>query len=142
MIMTREQIKQILPHREPFLLIDEVTELKPGESAAALWRITGEEAFFTGHFPDFPVLPGVLIIEALAQTGALAVLSIEDNQGKIGFLAGIEKARFRRKVVPGETLSLEVSVTRFRMGVGVGLGIARVGDEIAASATISFAVGG
>jgi 3-hydroxyacyl-[acyl-carrier-protein] dehydratase len=141
MTMNREQVKNILPHREPFLFIDEVTELIPGESAKAVWKLTGEEDFFRGHFPALPILPGVLIIESLAQTGALAVLTTEENKGKIGFLAGIEKARFRRKVVPGDVLSLEVTVTKFRMGVGVGEGIARVGGEVAATATVSFAVG-
>ena len=139
--MNREQIMDILPHRDPFLLVDEVLEIEPGLRVKAIKRVTGEEYFFPGHFPAFPVMPGVLIIEALAQAGAIAVLMLPENRGRIGFLAGIEGARFRQKVLPGDTLTLEVEMEKMRMGVGVGKATATVNGKTAASATIKFAIG-
>lgn len=132
----------ILPHRDPFLLVDEVLEIEPGTRVKAVLRLTGEEYFFKGHFPGFPVMPGVLIIEALAQAGAIAVLMLPENKGKIGFLAGVEKARFRQKVFPGDTITLEVELEKMRMGVGIGKATASVEGQTAASATIKFAIGG
>ncbi len=140
-MMNRQEIQGILPHRDPFLLIDEIQEYNPGISVKAIKRITGEEYFFKGHFPDFPVMPGVLILEALAQAGAVAVLSLEENRGKIGFLAGVDNARFRQKVFPGDILTLDVEIEKFRMGMGIGKGVAWVNGKTAASATIKFAIG-
>jgi 3-hydroxyacyl-[acyl-carrier-protein] dehydratase len=141
MTLNQEQIKAILPHREPFLLVDEITELQPGVSAKGVWHITGEEYFFKGHFPALPVLPGVLIIESLAQTGAVALLSMPENKNKIGFLTGVDKAKFRQKVVPGDTLLLESVLVKFKMGVGFAECTAKVDGKTVAVATISFAIG-
>ncbi len=134
------QIMDILPHRYPFLLIDRVLELQPGQRAVATKNVTINEPFFGGHFPGQPVMPGVLIIEALAQTGACALLSLEENRGRIAFFGGIRKARFRRKVVPGDVLRLEVDIKNSRDNIGMGTGKAYVGDELACDCELSFAV--
>ncbi len=141
MILNREQIMKVLPHRDPFLFLDEVTEMTPGISAKAFWRVTGDEAFFAGHFPGMPVLPGVIIIEALAQTGAVSLLSMPGNENKTGFMTGVEKARIRRKVLPGDVLRLEAALTKIKMGFGFAECAAYVGETLAATATVSFAVG-
>ncbi|WP_217586619.1 3-hydroxyacyl-ACP dehydratase FabZ [Lentibacillus saliphilus] len=135
-----EQIKQIIPHRYPFLLVDKVLEVEEGERVVALKNVTVNEPFFQGHFPDYPVMPGVLIVEALAQTGAIAVLGREENKGKIGFLAGIDKCRFKRQVKPGDQLQLEVEITRLKGPIGKGRGKATVNGEIACEADIMFAI--
>lgn len=135
-----QQIKDIIPHRYPFLLVDQVVEKKSGERVVGLKNVTANEPFFEGHFPDYPVMPGVLILEALAQTGAIAVLEMEKNKGKIGFLAGVDKCRFKREVKPGDQLRLEVEIIRMKGPIGKGKGIATVNGETACEAEITFAI--
>jgi 3-hydroxyacyl-[acyl-carrier-protein] dehydratase len=139
-IMNKEAIKAIIPHRDPFMLIDEITQLDPGKHVVALKHLKEDEFWFKGHFPGQPVQPGVLMIEMLAQAGAVCVLSMPENKGKIAFFAGIEKARFRRMVYPGETLTLEVTLTKFRGSVGFGTAVATVDGQKAVSAEISFVI--
>lgn len=135
-----EAIKALLPHRYPFLLVDRIAELVPGERIVGLKNVTANEPFFQGHFPGHPVMPGVLIIEALAQAGAVMMLrSMEDSAGKIPFFAGIDKARFRRQVVPGDQLRLELTVLQQRRGSCRLDARAYVGEEVAAEAEI-FAI--
>ena len=129
---------QLLPHRPPFLVVDELTSIGPGESASGIWRLTGEEYFFAGHFPGRPTLPGVLMCEAIAQVGAAAVLADERFAGKLPLFGGIDKARFRRQVVPGDELILEVELGRMSAGAGRGSGRARVGDDIACQCDLLF----
>lgn len=135
-----QQIKDTIPHRYPFLLVDKVTEIETGKRVVGYKNVTINEPFFQGHFPDYPVMPGVLIIEALAQVGAIAVLDIEENKGKIGFLAGVDKCRFKRQVVPGDVLNLEVEITRMKGPIGKGKGTATVNGELACQAEITFAI--
>lgn len=135
------EIKQIIPHREPFLLIDRINEMEPGISATGIKNVTYNEYFFRGHFPEEPVMPGVLIVEALAQTGAVSILSVEANKGKIAYFAGLDKVKFKRKVIPGDTLTLEVVITKQKGPLGIGTGIAKVGDEIAVTCELKFFVG-
>lgn len=130
----------LLPHRPPFLFVDEVLALEPGESARARLRVDHEAAFFAGHFPGNPILPGVIIIEALAQTGALAALAESDSGGKLALFAGIERARFRRVVRPGEELILETRLTRRRGPLGEGEGTATVDGQLACETTLKFAL--
>jgi 3-hydroxyacyl-[acyl-carrier-protein] dehydratase len=138
--MDSKQIKEVIPHRYPFLLIDKVTEMEEGKRVAGIKNVTINEPFFQGHFPDYPVMPGVLILEALAQTGAIAVLGMEANKGKIGFLAGVDKCRFKRQVIPGDQLELEVEIVRVKGPIGKGKGIATVNGEVACEAEIMFAI--
>lgn len=135
-----EEIKAIIPHRYPFLLVDRILEQEEGKRIVGMKNVTVNEPFFQGHFPDYPVMPGVLILEALAQTGAIAVLGQEANKGKIGFLAGIDKCRFKRQVKPGDQLRLEVEIIRMRGAIGKGKGVATVDGEIACEAEIMFAI--
>jgi len=137
----REAIEEILPHREPFLLIDEVLELRPGEGAVARKTVREDEWYLRGHFPGRPVMPGVLIVEALAQTGAVAVLSEEENRGRLALFAGIDDCRFKRIVEPGDVLTLECEFVRVRGPIAKGEGRALVGDELAVSATLTVFVG-
>jgi 3-hydroxyacyl-[acyl-carrier-protein] dehydratase len=136
----REAIEAILPHREPFLLIDEVLELRPGEGATARKTVRDGEWFLRGHFPNRPVMPGVLIVEALAQTGAVAVLSEEENQGRLALFAGIDECRFKRVVEPGDVLDLRCELDRVRGPVGRGKAEARVDGKLACRALLTFAV--
>jgi 3-hydroxyacyl-[acyl-carrier-protein] dehydratase len=131
--------KDLLPHREPFLLVDELVELVPGESARARWTVHPDMPFFAGHFPGNPITPGVLIVEALAQTAGLAAMALPENAGRLALFAGIEKVRFRRPVRPGDTIDLSMRMTRRRGPMGWAEGEARVGDELACSASLSFA---
>src|SRR5690625_6916403 len=135
-----EQIKAIIPHRYPFLLVDRVLEMEEGKRVVGLKNVSSNEPYFVGHFPEYPVMPGVLILEALAQTGAIAVLDLEQNKGKIGFLAGVDKCRFKREVKPGDQLRLEVEIIRMRGPIGKGKGIATVNGEVACEAEIMFAI--
>lgn len=136
----REVIESILPHRDPFLLIDEVVELEPGLRTVARRTVRADDWWFTGHFPDRPVMPGVLIVEAMAQAGAVAVLIEEANRGKIAFFAGIDDCRFKRVVEPGDTLTLTCEIDTVRGPIGRGKATAHVGDELAARGTLTFAV--
>ncbi|HLQ97247.1 MAG TPA: 3-hydroxyacyl-ACP dehydratase FabZ [Candidatus Dormibacteraeota bacterium] len=138
--MDIQEIKDTIPHRYPFLLVDKVTEIEEGERVVGYKNVTFNEPFFQGHFPDYPVMPGVLIIEALAQVGAVAMLGMEENKGKIGFLAGVDKCRFKRQVVPGDQLKLEVEITRIKGPIGKGKGTATVNGEVACQAEIMFAI--
>jgi len=141
MKLNSNQIQEIIPHRYPFLLIDRVTDLVPGISCKAIKNVSANEMQFMGHFPQEHVMPGVLMIEALAQTGAVIILSLEENKGKIAYFAGIDKCKFKRKVIPGDTLHLEVEITKQRGPIGYGKAIASVNGEIAVIAELKFAVG-
>lgn len=136
-----DEIKKIIPHRYPFLLVDQILELQAGKRAVGVKNVTMNEPFFQGHFPDYPVMPGVLIVEALAQVGAVAVLSMPEYAGRLAFFAGIDGVRFKRQVRPGDTLRLEVELLTLRMGVGKGEAKAYVGDELAVSGQLTFALG-
>jgi len=134
------EIKKILPHRYPFLLVDKIVEFEKDERIVGIKNVTANEPFFAGHFPDYPVMPGVLIIEALAQVGAVAILSKPEYKGKIAFFAGIDKARFRKQVVPGDVLTLEVELLKLRGNIGKALGRAYVGEALACEAEMLFAI--
>lgn len=134
------EIKKIIPHRYPFLLLDKIVELEDGKRCVGIKQVSGNEPFFQGHFPDYAVMPGVLIVEALAQTGAVAMLLLEENQGKLAMFAGIDKCRFKRQVVPGDTLRLEVEINRIKGPIGKGTAKATVDGEVACSCEISFAL--
>jgi len=139
-MLDRDAIKAIIPHREPFLLVDRIEEFVPGESAVGVLDVTSEMFWVPGHFPDYAVMPGVLIVEALAQVGSVAMLALEENRGKIGFFAGIDKVRFKRQVRPGDTLRLECTITKRRGPIGWGEAKAYVGDELACSGELMFAI--
>ena len=135
-----KEIEAILPHRHPFLLIDRIDELDPGMRAVGVKAVTFHEEFFAGHFPGEPVMPGVLILEALAQVGAVAILSVEENKGKTAFFGGVDNVRFRRKVVPGDVLTLTCEIIRTRGNVGVGTALASVNGERAVTAEMTFVI--
>jgi len=135
-----KEIMECIPHRYPFLLIDKVEILEKGRSAVGFKNVTMNEPFFQGHFPQEPVMPGVLILEALAQVGAVLLLNEETFKGKTAYFAGVDSARFRRKVVPGDVLKLEIEITKIRKSFGAGKGVATVNGEKAAEAEILFAI--
>ncbi len=130
--------EDLLPHRPPFLFVDEILDLQPGVSARGIWRLTGDEWFFAGHFPGRPTLPGVLMCEAIAQVGALAVLADDRFAGKLPLFGGLDKARFRRQVVPGDELVLECEMGRLSARAGKGTGRARVGDDVCTELDLMF----
>lgn len=134
----REAIQAIIPHRDPFLLVDEIVELVPGERVRGRYTVRGDEYFLQGHFPGRPIMPGVLMVEALAQAGCVGVLSHDDFAGKLAVFAGLEGVRFRRLVTPGDTLELELVVDKLRRALGRGTGTVRVGDEVAVEAQLIF----
>lgn len=138
-LMDKEQIKEIIPHRDPFLLIDTIEELEPGVRVVATKYLAPDSFWFAGHYPGHPVTPGVLMIEMLAQAGGVCAMSLPENRGKIPLFAGVEKARFRRQVLPGETLRLEVEMVRTRGPIGVGKAVATVDGKKAVTAELTFA---
>jgi len=140
MELNSNEIQQILPHRYPFLLVDKIVDMEPGKSAKGIKCVSANEMQFMGHFPQQHVMPGVLIIEALAQTGAVALLSEEENKGKIAFFGGIKNARFRKQVVPGDVLELSCEITSRRGPVGVGKATATVDGKVAVTAELTFAI--
>ena len=140
-VMDIHQILKQLPHRYPILLVDRVLEIEKGVRIKALKNVTINEEFFQGHFPQEHVMPGVLIIEALAQTGAVCILSVEANKGKTAYFAGINKARFKTKVKPGDVLTLEVEIIKSKASIGIGSAIAKIGDKVAVEAELMFAIG-
>ncbi|MDK7471737.1 3-hydroxyacyl-ACP dehydratase FabZ [Bacillus paranthracis] len=135
-----QQIKEIIPHRYPFLLIDRIIEVEEGKRAVGIKNVTTNEEFFNGHFPDYPVMPGVLIVEALAQVSAVIMLIKEENRGKIGLFAGIDNCRFKKQVRPGDQLRLEVEMTRVRGLIAKAHAIATIEDEIVCEADVTFAL--
>ncbi|PPA69576.1 3-hydroxyacyl-ACP dehydratase FabZ [Jeotgalibacillus proteolyticus] len=139
-MLDSQQIKEIIPHRYPFLLIDKIVEIEEGKRAVGIKNVTVNEEFFNGHFPDYPVMPGVLIVEALAQTGAVAMLKQEEYKGKLAFFAGIDNCRFKRQVKPGDQLRLEVEIVRIKGPIGKGKATASVDGEVACETEITFAL--
>jgi 3-hydroxyacyl-[acyl-carrier-protein] dehydratase len=138
--LSKEEIMEIIPHRDPFLLIDEILEMEIGKRAVAIKHIKEDEYWFKGHFPKYPVTPGVLILEMLAQTGAVALLAMPENKGKIGFFGGADKVKWRKQVLPGDTLRLEVEIMKMKGPVGTGNAIATVDGKKACTAEITFAI--
>lgn len=136
-----QQIMEIIPHRPPFLLVDRILKIEPGRSVTAIKNVTMNEPYFQGHFPGAPVMPGVLIVEAMAQAGAVAILSQEEFKGKTPFFGGIKNAKFKRMVVPGDTLRFEVEIVKLKGSAGVGQGKAYVGDKVACQAEFIFMIG-
>ncbi len=140
-LLNTSEIMEILPHRSPFLLIDTIEEMEPGVKAVAKKNVTFNEPYFAGHFPGNPVMPGVLIVEALAQTGAVAILSQEEWKGKTAYFAGINSAKFKQKVLPGDTLILETEIIKVKGPIGVGKAKATVNGKVACIAELTFAIG-
>lgn len=140
-MLTVKEIKDILPHRYPFLMIDRVEEVVEGKSAKGYKNVTINENFFNGHFPEYPVMPGVLILEALAQMGAICILSKDEFKGKIGFLVGADKVRWKKQVTPGDKVNLEIEIVKLRGNIGVGKGKATVDGDLVCEGEIMFAIG-
>jgi 3-hydroxyacyl-[acyl-carrier-protein] dehydratase len=139
-ILDAVQIQKLIPHRYPFLLVDRIVQLEAGKRAVGIKNVTMGDGFFQGHFPQYPVMPGVLIVEAIAQVGAVAMLGLEEHADKIAFFAGIDNVRFKRQVKPGDVLRLEVELGQIRRNIGTGSGIATVDGEIAAKGDFMFAL--
>ncbi len=139
-LLSAKEIIEIIPHRQPFMLLDTIEELTPGIRAVAKKCVSYNEPYFQGHFPGEPVMPGVLIIEALAQAGAVAILSVEENKGKTAYFAAISSARFKRKVVPGDVLMLETEIIKQKGSIGIGKATATVDGQIAVQAELTFAI--
>ena len=139
--MDIKEIMSIIPHRQSFLLIGRVEEIVEGEKVIATKNVSYNEPIFAGHFPQEPVMPGVLIVEAMAQAGAVAILSMDEFKGKTAYFGGIKNAKFKKKVVPGDVLRLEVSIEKLKRNAGIGVGTAYVGDKVAAQAEIIFMIG-
>lgn len=135
-----EDIKKIIPHRYPFLLVDKIEEVELGKRAVGYKNVTANEEFFQGHFPDYPVMPGVLMVEAMAQVGAVSLLAMEENKDKLAFFAGIEKVRFKKQVIPGDVLKIEVEIITLRGPIGKGKGMITVNGEVAVSGELMFAI--
>lgn len=140
MELNNQEIQEIIPHRYPFLLVDKIIDFEPGVKAVGIKNVTVNEPFFQGHFPGRPIMPGVLIVEALAQVGAVVILKMEENAGKLAVFTGINNFKFRQQVVPGDTLRLEVELTAFKRGMGKANAVAYVGEKISAKGEISFAL--
>ena len=139
-MLSNVDIQGIIPHRYPFLLVDKITDIEYGRKAVGIKNVTANEPFFLGHFPGNPIMPGVLILEAMAQVGAVAILGMEEHKGKLAVFTGIDGLRFRRQVVPGDTLRMEVEMLYFKRGIGKAKAEAYVGDEMAASGELMFAI--
>ncbi len=139
-LMSAKEIMEVIPHRQPFMLIDTIEEMEPGVRAVAKKCVSYNEPFFNGHFPGEPVMPGVLIIEALAQTGAVAILSLDENKGKTAYFAAINSAKFKQKVVPGDVLMLETEIIKVKGPIGIGKATATVNGKVAAQAELTFAI--
>lgn len=140
-MLNSDEIQKIIPHRPPFLFIDRIDELEPGKRATARKCVTMNEPFFLGHFPSKAVLPGVIVLEALAQTGALVLLSVEKNAGKLVYFGGMDKVKFKRQVVPGDVLRLEVEIIKSKGNFGIGTAVATVEDQVAVEALFTFVLG-
>lgn len=141
MELTSNQIQEIIPHRYPFLLVDRIIELNPGHSAVGIKSVSANEPFFTGHFPQEHVMPGVLIVEALAQTGAVTILSLDEYKDSIAYFAGIDKCKFKQKVIPGDQLRLESKVINRKGRLGIAEAVATVNGKVACQAILKFAIG-
>jgi 3-hydroxyacyl-[acyl-carrier-protein] dehydratase len=135
-------IRELIPHRYPFLMVDRIEEVEPGVRAVGIKNVSQNEPFFEGHFPDYPIMPGVLIVEAMAQVGAVGVMTLEEFRGKLALFAGIDSVRFRRQVLPGDTLRMEVELTRLKSRAGRGKGTATVDGERVCEAELTFAFAG
>ncbi len=139
-MLSIDKIKELIPHRYPFLLVDKIVELQEGKKAIGIKNITINEPFFQGHFPDYPIMPGVLIIEAMAQVGAIAMMSIDENKGKLGVFAGVDKVRFKKEVRPGDTLRMEVEIFSLRKNIVKAIASSYIDEELVCSGELMFAL--